>query len=880
MGASTVSRSVPCFVLPIEQIDAAQLASVGGKATQLAELSRIEGVGVPVAFCVTTGAFWTVLTTTPGLRDRIAELSRSDPEDQDAVRTLSAAIRGAIEGATLPAELTESVTQLVDANGEGNAWAVRSSATAEDLPTASFAGQHDTYLNVIGATAVLHQISRCFASLFSERAVSYRARNGVNHRTAAMAVIVQPMLRPQSSGVLFTADPVTSNRTVACVEAVFGLGDASVSGRLEPDAYRVRDGRLISTSIGAKAFAVEPAAGGGTVEVPIPVNRQGQPVLTDEQVVRLVELGRRIEARLGLPQDIEWCLVDGAFHIVQSRPITTLFPIPAATDDGYRVYVSVGHGQMMTDAMRPLGTSVWQHTALIPMHEAGGRLFVDVTARLASPATSALTLEVFGRGDPLMRDALETLLSREGSLAVPPGDASPAPPAGSMPANVEVDPSIVAELVEHSRASIDALRRSIRGRSGTALLDFILADFDELKRVLSDPRSQQAIMGGLGALQWLNDNLEAWLGEKGAADTLMRSVPGNVTSEMGRALLDVADTFRRNPEAVAFLEHARDDRFLDELAGVPGGTGSRDAIRNFLERYGMRCVGEIDITRPRWTEHPVALVPSILSNIRNFEPGAARRRFEQGLREAGQKEREVLERLRALPGGDEKAAETKRTIDRLRRLIGYREYPKYAIVTRHFVYKQALLEEADRLVRAGVLDDCEDIFELSLEELRDVIRTGHLDAELVARRREAFAIYSALKPPRVLTSEGEALDGAYRRADAPAGALVGLAVSAGVVEGPARVVRDISDEDLSPGDILVTVSTDPSWSPSFVAISGLVTEVGGLMTHGAVIAREYGLPAVVGVAKATRLIRDGQRIRVHGTEGYVELLPSGEERTS
>jgi pyruvate,water dikinase len=286
----------------------------------------------------------------------------------------------------------------------------------------------------------------------------------------------------------------------------------------------------------------------------------------------------------------------------------------------------------------------------------------------------------------------------------------------------------------------------------------------------------------------------------------------------------------------------------------------------------MRCVGEIDITRPRWSEHPIALVPLILGNIRNFEPGAARRQFEQGLREAAEKERDVLERLRALPDGDQKAKETKVMIDRLRTFIGYREYPKYAIVARHFVYKQALLEEADRQVRAGVLRDRDDIFELSLEELRDVVRTGRADHELVARRREAFAAYGALTPPRVLTSEGEALDGAYRRADVPPDALVGLGVSAGVVEGRARVVLDIGGADLTSGDILVTVSTDPSWSPAFVAIRGLVTEVGGLMTHGAVIAREYGLPAVVGVPQATRLIPDGQRIRVHGTEGYVELL--------
>jgi pyruvate,water dikinase len=385
-------------VVPIEQIGAAQLASVGGKAAQLGELSRIEGVRVPSGFCVTTDAFWTVRAATPGLRDRIDELSRSDPDDPDATRALCSVIRGQIEAASLPAGLAASVTRLIAPTGERAAWAVRSSAIAEDLPTASFAGQYDTYLNVVGAPEILRHISRCWASLFSERAVAYRARNGVDHRTAGMAVIVQRLLHPHAAGVLFTADPVTANRTVACVEAVVGLGEALVSGRVEADAYRVRDGGVISTSLGTQPFAVQAAPGGGTAEVPVPPGRRGQPVLTDAQLVQLVELGRRIEARLGRPQDIEWCLVDDAFHVVQSRPITTLFPVPAAADDEYRVYVSVGHGQMMTDAMRPLGISVWQHTALIAMNEAGSRLFVDVTARLASPATGALTLEVFGRG--------------------------------------------------------------------------------------------------------------------------------------------------------------------------------------------------------------------------------------------------------------------------------------------------------------------------------------------------------------------------------------------------------------------------------------------------------------------------------------------------
>jgi pyruvate,water dikinase len=374
------------------------------------------------------------------------------------------------------------------------------------------------------------------------------------------------------------------------------------------------------------------------------------------------------------------------------------------------------------------------------------------------------------------------------------------------------------------------------------------------------------------ATWWLNDKLQEWLGEKNAADTFAQSVPNNVTSEMGLALLDVADAIRPHPDVVAFLQRVEDDGFLDELPRLAGGQEARDAILAWLDKYGMRGVGEIDITRPRWSERPSMLLPTLLGNVRNFEPGAAKRRFEQGLQEAWKKEQELLERLRALPDGEQRAAEVKRMIDRVRTFAGYREYPKYFMVSRYFVYKQAVMEEAERLVQAGVLRDKEDIFYLRFEEIQDVLRTNRADEQLIRERKDAFASYQALTPPRVITSDGEVVAGAYRREDLPAGALAGLPVSAGTIEGRARVILDMAEADLEAGDILVTAYTDPSWTPLFVAIKGLVTEVGGLMTHGAVIAREYGLPAVVGVEHATRLIRDGQRIRVHGTEGYVEIL--------
>ena len=862
------------YVVAFEEVDERQVALIGGKGANLGTLSRIEGIRVPVGFCVTTDAFRRITAEAPSVDERLDQLSLLNLDDRGAIGALSAEIRRTIESIAIPDDVTAAITGALAQLGDQAAYAVRSSATAEDLPTASFAGQQDTYLNVVGLAAILQHISRCWASLFTERAVIYRERHGIDHRKVHMAVVVQQMVFSQAAGVLFTADPVTGNRRVASVEASFGLGEALVSGLVNADVFKVRNGDIVAKTIAGQQRAIHASPAGGTLLLPIDPDQQEQPALTDAQAVRLVQLGRRIETHFGHPQDIEWCRVDDDFQIVQSRPITTLFPIPAASDGDNHVYVSVGHQQMMTEPMKPLGISMWQLTAARPMHEAAGRMFVDVTRELASPASRARLVDGLGKSDPLIGDALRTIVDRGDFIPSPPGEGPGVPPAGGAPALIETDPAVVDQLIARTVASVSAMSRDIGKHSGSELFDFILVDIQELKSLLSsDPHSMQVIIAGMDALSWLNDQLQAWLGEKNAADTLTQSVAHNVTSEMGLALLDVADAIRPHPDVVAFLQHVDDEFALEELEGLAGGREARDAIEAWLDKYGMRCVGEIDITRPRWSERPATLVPVILGNVRNFEPGAGAWRFEQGRQEAWTKEQELLERLRALPDGEQKADETKRMIDRLRTFIGYREYPKYGIVCRYFVYKQALLEEAERLVRAQVLRARDDIFFLTFQELHDVVRTDHVDDQLIERRRDAFRSYRALTPPRVLTSDGEIISGAYRRDDAPAGALIGLPVSAGTIEGRARVILDLAQADLEPGDILVTTHTDPSWTPLFVGITGLVTEVGGLMTHGAVIAREYGLPAVVGVENATRLIRDGQGIRVHGTDGYVELLP-------
>lgn len=863
------------LVLGLHEMEKTQRLLVGGKGLHLGELSKIQGIQVPEGFCVTTAGYRKAIEQNETLQSLLNQLTMLKVEDRDQIGKISRKIRQIIMEAEIPSDVVEAVSHYLSRFGEEHAYAVRSSATAEDLPHASFAGQQDTYLNIIGVDAILQHISKCWASLFTDRAVIYRMQNGFGHSQVYLSVIIQRMVFPQASGILFTADPITSNRKMLSIDAGFGLGEALVSGLVSADCYKVRDGQIVDKRIETKKLAIYGRKEGGTETQQIDPDQQKTQTLTDEQILQLSRIGRQIEAYFGQPQDIEWCLARDTFYLVQSRPITTLYPVPEATDQENHVYISVGHQQMMTDPIKPLGLSFWLLTTSAPMHKAGGRLFVDVTHHLASPDSREVLLNGMGQHDPLLKDALMTIIERRDFIKSIPDKTAPNPFKGNtdMLAQVENDPTIVTDLIKRSQTSIEELKQNITTKSGADLFEFILEDIgQQLKKILFDPKSSAVIRAAMNASSWINEKMNEWLGEKNAADILSQSVPGNITSEMGLALLDVADVIRPYPEVIDYLQQVKDDHFMDELVKFEGGQETRDAIDDYLNKYGMRCVGEIDITRTRWSEKPAALIPMILNNINNSVPNASHRKFEQGRQEALKKEQELLDRLKQLPDGEQKAKETKRMISIIRNFSGFREYPKYGMVSRYFVYKQALLKEAEQLVEAGVIHEKEDIYYLTFEELHEAVRANKLDYQIISKRKNEYKLYEKLSPPRVITSDGEIITGKYKRENLPAGAIAGLPVSSGVIEGRARVILNMEDADLEEGDILVTSFTDPSWTPLFVSIKGLVTEVGGLMTHGAVIAREYGLPAVVGVENATRLIKDGQRIRVHGTEGCIEIL--------
>lgn len=630
------------YLLGFHDIDRTQLALVGGKGANLGELSAIREVRVPHGFCITTHAYRDVVERDAVVSALIDGLSGLRADDRAGIATLGARLRAAIEGLAVPQELQRDIVRhLHEAGGEHVARAVRSSATAEDLPSSSFAGQQDTYLNVKGATAVIDGVRRCWASLFTDRAVAYRIQNGFDHRAVRLSVVVQQMVFPDAAGILFTADPITGNRTVTSIDAGFGLGEAFVSGLVSADNYRVRAGQIIDRKIATQTKELRALPSGGTLERPIEPARQRVQKLGDEQILQLEGLGRRIEAHFGKPQDIEWALYDGVFFVLQSRPITTLYPVPPSHDGKNHVFISYGHRQMMTDAFRPLGLSFFSllhdrlgRTAGVV---AGNRFYKDVSAELTSSWARPATLRSLDQVDVLMADALRTVVKRKGFVAslahgrtsmLDFGEGGLLPIARQyLKLSREDDPRVVPDLIKHTEATVDLLRRDIAGKSGDELFACIIDDHDVLAELTFDPRSVAAAFLGIQSVNWVNKHMEAWLGVKNAADAIARSADHNVVAAMGLDLLDVADAIRDHPDVMRHLETADHDSFFAGLAGLEGGEAVRDAIQRYLHAYGMHCAGDIDITRTRWSEDPTLLAPLLLGNIRNFPPGnaAARR---------------------------------------------------------------------------------------------------------------------------------------------------------------------------------------------------------------------------------------------------------------
>jgi pyruvate,water dikinase len=887
----------PPYVVPFEHPAASDRSLVGGKGVNLARLAGA-GVTVPEGFCVTTAAYRR-LTDDDTVRELIASLSGLDPADRDAIAEAGRALREEIGTRQLPTDVRRPLGAAVRDSTAGF-YAVRSSATAEDLPEASFAGQHESFLNV-PAEQVPDRVRDCMASLFTDRAIAYRARNDIPHEAVALSVVVQRMMYPELSGILFTADPTSGNRRVTTVEAGVGLGSAFVSGAAEADTVRVdsRTGQVLDYRPGDQQTAVRPRPGGGTERVSLSAGERPERVLSGSELSTLVDLGATAESLFDGPQDLEWCLEDGRLYALQSRPITSLFPLPSPLpdDDRLHVYYSLGHVQAFAEAMPPLVRDLWLayvDAAFAELGgdpeagwgvEAGGRVYIDLTpllrvgplrrrfpARLAAvsePVALALADLLDRRAEAFERDRgvrSRLTLAKSAARLLWRGLTDGFPVVSSR-----VEGLVGAFLRPPAAPAAEEARWTAWGRSLAAqvhapetLEGRVRAAFDA-PGAGTDLPAMGPLLASLVAGGWLRRRFPEASTD---VDAVARGFPEELVTRINLGLGDLADLARDYP---AVADALREGRPLESLEGLPGGPAFRRALGAYLGEFGHRATGEIDVSRPRWREDPSGLLATVRANLRAGEQGAHRRRLCRLQREADTAAARLAERADRGLLGPLRRRLVRRVIRTYRGYVQTREYPKHGAAHLFAAWHNVLSEAGERLAAEGRLEDPEDVWLLRRPELLAALDGQPVTVD-VAARRATFGRHAAMDAPPVLTSDGEAPRPRSRRDDLPEGTLVGTGVSAGVVEGVARVVRDPTRETVESGEILVAPSSDPGWTPLFLNAAGMVTEVGGQISHGALVAREYGLPAVASVPEATRRIRTGQRIRVDGSRGTVELL--------
>ncbi|GAA0480049.1 phosphoenolpyruvate synthase [Actinoplanes capillaceus] len=871
------------FVLDFADIDAGMLPEVGGKAANLGKLARA-GLPVPPGVCVTTDAYRQAADAAPGLAGIIEELTATAPGDLPRLTELAGRAREALLAAPLPAEVAAAVA----AGYRGmDAVAVRSSATAEDLPFASFAGQQDTYLNVVGETAVLDAVHRCWASLWTDRAVTYRAANGIDHRAVRLAVVIQRMVQSAVAGVLFTANPVTGRRREAVIDASPGLGESVVSGTVNPDHFVVdtATGRIRDRRLGDKQTLIRGVRGGGVEHVTTPGDT-GRACLTDAQVRAVAVLGARVEASYDGPQDIEWAIdPDGALWLTQARPITTLYPLPAARD-GLRAYLCVTLAQGLIRPITPLGLATFRLfsssvaelfgrpvadpvAGAAAAAQAGLRLFVDLTGVLRSPAGRMIVPRLFdvmeARAAVVMRslfDRPEFALTHRSVL-----------PFAAQLAEVAVRHRLPLHAVralrnpQRVRRDLDALadraRRCLDLPAGTTAT----ARLDQTEQVLVHegigavmPIAAPAALAGFGLLALAGRLLPDLA--PGELQTVLRGLPNNVTTEMDLALWQLSSRIRAAGETLGSDPGT--------LAGhYHAGTlppAAQQGLADFLDRYGHRAVAEIDVGLPRWSEDPRHVLGVLLNYQRLDDPAAAPDAvFAAAAREAEEMTATLTGRAR---GGLRRRA-VRFALHRARALAGLREFPKYYFVVVLAAARRQFAAVGAELAAAGRIGTADDVFFLDLPEIRAALAGRDQHAVVAARRAEYDREMRRRQIPRVLLSDGTEPERELPRPAAPDGALTGTPASSGTVTGPARVILDPVGAHLEPGEILIAPSTDPGWTPLFLTAGGLVMEMGGANSHGAVVAREYGIPAVVGVPDATTHLHTGQQVTVDGATGLI-----------
>jgi rifampicin phosphotransferase len=891
------------LILPFAAIGGGMLPVAGGKAANLGELVRA-GFPVPAGFCVTTAAY-DLVAAGAELESTLAALATAAPEDTGRLAELATEARSHLSGASVPDVLGQTIAEAYEALGDGAPVpvAVRSSATAEDLPGASFAGQQDTYLNVVGVEPVLDAVRRCWASLWTERAVSYRATNGIDPHGVRLAVVVQRMVDASVAGVLFTANPVTGRRRQSVIDASPGLGEAVVSGMVNPDHFVVNTatGEVAERRLGDKRIAVMAGRGGGTERVELAAGEHDAS-LSEEQILTLAQLGARVEEHYDTPQDTEWAIDgDGGLWLLQARPITTLFPLPEGAptnDEALRVYFCFSVAQGVYRPLTPMGFQAWRlvTTALATLAgrpprnpyeganfftESAGRMFADITPVVRSRHGRALFERVMNnmeaRTAPIIRNLVE-----DPRLPIVPTQWRPILRSLLLVfARARIPLRVVEALARPERASARASRVAVQFRTAGE----VSPEAGAAERLVA---AERLLLGGPpGVLPNVPPVFAAGLASNALAGKLlgglatederrvaMRALPNNPTTEMDLALWALAKEARADPDSARILGQTPPERLAEEYRDGSLPPKLQASLTNFLRLYGHRGVAEIDLGLPRWSEDPTYIMGVLANYLRLDDPQAAPDvRFGQASREA---EEMVAELTRRATGkGRLRGALVRFLMGRARELSGLREMPKFCIVLLMARAREMLWPVGEELTQAGRMETAADVFFVSVpeawaglagEDLRPLVRMRRATYEREIGRRHV---------PRLILSDGTEPAPEANEAAAE-DVLHGTPASGGVVTGRARVVLDPGDAHLEPGEILVAPSTDPGWTPLFLTAGGLVMEMGGPMSHGAIVAREYGIPAVVGVPDATDRIETGRRITVNGSTGEISADRKGD----
>jgi rifampicin phosphotransferase len=887
----------PELVLDFAAIDADALNVVGGKAANLGVMTRA-GFPVPPGVCVTTEAYRRVASSA-GLDPILGRLASTSAADTPRLAVLAGEARAALLAAPVPDLVARAVIAGYTRLGTNVPVAVRSSATAEDLPFASFAGQQDTYLNVVGPDAVLQAVRRCWASLWTDRAVAYRTTNQIDHRTVRLAVVIQRMVDSAVSGVMFTANSLTGRRRQSVIDASPGLGEAVVSGAVNPDHFVVDSaaGAIVEQRLGDKRVIIKGRAGGGTDRVERPAG-SSDACLTDDQIRALAALGVRVEAHYGAPQDTEWAIdADGRLWLTQARPITTLFPLPSnvpPAGDNLRVYFCFSVAQGLNRPITPMGLAGFRLLASavselfgFPVQnplagptryaEAGQRLFVDVTGVLRSRVGRALMPRVLdimeARSAVLLRqlsnDARLSLINRSRLPFVRRALRVAARfrvPVGALRALVR--PETAHQYVDRIGDDLAARLTIPENATAVARLDFIERLFlnDCISLV---PRIMPAPAIGLAMLAFAS-KLLGDAAESGDLQTVLRALPHNVTTEMDLALWNLAVRIRADRDSATAFEGGSAETLAERYRNGDLPAVAQRGLAEFLTQYGHRAVAEIDMGMPRWSDDPRHIL-GVLANYLRLEDRnlAADTVFARGAEDA----EAMIESLaaRARRRGRVRARLVRFALRRARLLVGLREAPKFYLIVAIAMARRQLAAVGAELAAHGRLERADDVFFVDLIEARSALAGRDL-RQIVAGRRASYELELRRRHvPRVLLSDGTEPEAQTAAAPAADGSLTGTPASAGRVTGTARVILDPVGAHLEPGEILVAPSTDPGWTPLFLTAGALVMEMGGANSHGAVVAREYGIPAVVGVPNATSQIATGQRITVDGSAGTISV---------